>query len=175
MFAFEERARVLPTSDLEESPESKLRVIEIQEDFDLFHTVVYYMYTDRIAFSTDLQTQTPDGRGPKLCAAEDIYVVADMMLMEDLKSKTLDFLLLTCTVENITERVLGDFADTYKDVKDGYFKWFREHWTEVRDSQAYNTLFEGLGTDEEYDTEQVGELFRRYREVMQAAIFDHWP
>jgi len=142
--------------------------------FNLFLTALYYIYTCIIAFSTDLQIETPAIRGPKLCAAEDIYAVADMMLLDDLKSKALDFLLLTCTVENITERVLSDFAHTFKDVKDRYLKWFGDRWTEVRDSQVYNTLFNGLESSEEYDKEQVAELFRRYREVMRAAPINNW-
>src|SRR5438270_5664110 len=165
---------VASTSDSEDSSETNMRVIVIQEDFDLFHTALYYIYTGRIAFSTDLQIETPAIRGPKFCAAEDIYAVADMMLLDDLKSKALDFLLLTCTVENITERVLSDFAHTFKDVKDRYLKWFGDRWTEVRDSQVYNTLFDVLESDEEYDKEQVAELFRRYREVMRAAPINNW-
>ena len=79
------------------------------------------------------------------------------MCLEALKSKAFN---LTCTAENITERVLGDFAEDYKDIKDRYTRWFREYWKYVKESESRTRLFEIL-EGEECDKKRSRELFKR--------------
>jgi hypothetical protein len=171
---FKERVVLVLTSDsAEDSLEGESQAIEIEDDFDLFHTILYYIYTNRIKFSTNTEIKTPDLWDPKICSAEAIYAIVDRMCLEDLKSKAA--FNLTCTAEYITERVLGDFAEDYKDVRDKYTRWFREYWKYVKESESRTRLLEELEGEEECDKKGLRELFKRYRDNFQPVIFHLAP
>lgn len=123
----------------------KRRII-VEDDFDLFHNILYYIYTNRITFSTNLTLLTPPTL-PNLCTTEDIYQIADRLLLTELKHKALDFLASTCTIENITSRVLSKFAYLHEDVEDRYMEYFQKNWDIVKETEEFNKSFINMNGD----------------------------
>ena len=115
----------LKKSKFNPSADGKRHVV-IEDDYDLFHNVLYYIYTNRITFSTDLTIEPIGSTIPRLCGTEDIYGIANKMFLDDLKLKALDFINFNCTVENITHRLFSKFAYLYKDVGEMYADYFRD-------------------------------------------------
>jgi hypothetical protein len=138
--------------------------IKVEDDFDLLHNVLYYLYTDQISFATDLTYEPPEKHLPKLSPAEDIYAMADRLLLDELKAKAFDFLDRTCTVENITARIFSKFSMLYKEIGDIYVTYFCNNWEQVKTAKAYEEFFV---EKEEADTNDFIEFFRRYRVLME--------
>lgn len=138
----------------------------IEDDYDLFYAILYYIYTNQIIFSTDL-TMGPVGLGRRLCDAEDIYAIADRMFLNDLRLKALDFLSRTCTVENITGRLFGNFADLHKDVKETYAVYFQGNFRNIKESIEHQRFFEKLEAEGDWD--EIVRVFNQYRKVMSEA------
>lgn len=150
-------------------PVSLYQQKDTEEPFDLLHNILYYLYTDRITFSTNLASRTSlPSNLPKLCSAEAIYVTADRMFLTELKEKALQFLKLSCTTENIMARVLGSFADVYTDVGIIYTDYFRRNWDRVKVSDEwFEQVFEEL--EDGSEEKQLAE--KKFRKVMRGAVF----
>ena len=142
-------------------------MVNVDDDFDVLHNILYYLYTDQISFSTDLDASPFSKELPRFCSAEAIYAIADKMMLEDLKRKVLGFLESTCTVENITGRTMSEFASVYKPVGDLYAKFYRANWGKVRSSAAHSQFFSSKFEEEDMDGPEWRELFKRYRAVME--------
>ena len=97
--------------------------IEVEEDFHLFYNILHYIYQGRITFASDLKFFCENHpKRPNRSNVEDIYAIADRMLLEDLKRRAGSFLYHSCTIENIVDRlanptVLADVERIYQ----GYF------------------------------------------------------
>ena len=140
--------------------------VQVDDDFDLLHNILYYLHTNQISFGTDLTDDQPRAAHlPKLCPAEDIYAMADRLLLDDLKKKAFDFLKLTCSVENITARTMSKFARLYKDVGDMYATYYRMNWKQVKTTAAHREFF--AERDSEGDVKEIIALLKRYRVVME--------
>jgi hypothetical protein len=109
-------------------------------DFNLLHTILYYLYTDRITFGSNIKARISDDL-PKLCSTEDIYILADQMQLEELKTKALKFLELSCTPENITERIMSKFAELYPPVEEVFRNYFTENWAVIKDKREFKDYF----------------------------------
>jgi hypothetical protein len=145
------------------------RRIPMKDDFDLFHNVLYYIYTNRIYFTTDLSSMPAYEGAPNPCPAEELYSIADRLFLSDLKLKAINFLQLTCSPENITFRVLGKFAFLHDDIRKVYEEYFRENWHLIKHTSEHHEFFA-----ERLEEEDVGELvriIRCFRSIMKDAIF----
>ena len=130
------------------------RQIKIDDDFDLFHNILYYIYTDCIRFSSYL-TLSEGLHLPNICAPEDIYTLADRLLLDGLKAKALKFLQLTCTVTNITPRIMSKFADLYEDVATMYGSYFRSNWETIKCTTEFEQFFDDMDCEYEEISEGV--------------------
>ena len=139
--------------------------INAEDSYELLHTILYYIYTDRIAFGTNLEASLPPPF-PKLCSAEDVYMAADRMLLSELKYRALEFLKLSCTTGNIVTRVLSKFAELHEEVSESYAGYFRKHWDLVKGTENFSQCFSG---DDELD--EVLRINSRFRELMKGAVF----
>ena len=146
------------------------RKIKIDDDFDLFHNILYYIYTDCINFASDLMSS---GRRdvPKFCAPEDIYTLADRLLMEGLKTKALKFLQFTCTATNIIPRIMSKFADLHEDVANVYETYFRSNWGAIKCTAEFDQFFDDM--DAEYN--EISRIFEKFRKLMKDSSFDLAP
>jgi hypothetical protein len=143
------------------------RIIAMTEDFDVVHNVLYYVYTNRITFSTVASDEPQsDANQPNVCDAEDIFALAHRLDLEDLKKKALEFLGRSCTLRNITSRVFGQSASLYDEVGKVYEDYFKGNWAMIRDSAEFKNYIPLL---EESDPAEITRIFRRFRELFQNA------
>src|SRR5271156_5396112 len=53
-------------------------LVKVADAYDLLHNILFYLHTDIISFANDFGGDEESEQGfPKLCAAEDIYEIAD--------------------------------------------------------------------------------------------------
>jgi hypothetical protein len=136
------------------------------EEFNLLHTILYYLYTGHIIFCSNSET-TLSPELPKPCAIEDIYMAADRMLLGELKEKALGFLKLSCTPENIGPRVLSKFSELHENVASIYADYFRRNWDRIKGTKEFNKVF----TDMNGDLNEVLRINNKFRELMKDAVF----
>ena len=150
-----------------ETSSNPKRQIKIDDDFDLFHNILYYIYTDCINFSSDL-TWSDGVHSPNLCSPEDIYTLADRLLLDGLKAKALKFLKLTCTVTNITPRIMSKFADLHEDVANMYDSYFQSNWGAIKCTKEFEQFFDNM----DGDCEELARVFEKFRKLMKDSNFD---
>lgn len=142
----------------------------MEDDYDVVHNVLYYIYTNKITFSTvssEDSSNKPDM--PRNCDAEDIYALAHRLELENLQTKALRFLKSTCNVRNITTRVLSTFAMVYEDVGKAYEDYFKEHLGEVRGTTKFREYFSAV--EETGDLTEIRRVHKRFRELMEESNF----
>ena len=98
--------------------------------------------------------------------AEDIFKIAHLYDLPQLKETALHFLVETCNTGNIIERVFGKFALTYEEVSRAYATVFYYHWNEVKDLLEFEKFFEEL--EDQEDITRRTTVNRRYRELMRS-------
>jgi hypothetical protein len=140
------------------------RRISMMENFDIVYNVLYFVYTNRITFSTIVEEN--EGT-PKTCDAEDIYALAHRLDLENLKVKALGFLKQTCNCRNITERIFSKFTALYPEVDIVYSQFFQNHWQEICETSEFAKYFRNL--EDECDCVETHRNFRRFRELMKGA------
>jgi hypothetical protein len=148
------------------SSQNHKRPIDSEDDFDLLHNILYYIYTDRITFGTNLKA-THGTTHPKLCSAEDIYMTADRMFLIELKNKALNFLKLSCTTDNIATRVMSKFSELHQEVHESYAECFRKDWDRLKGRKEFDRLFDVVNDD----LDEVLRINSRFRELMKHAVF----
>jgi hypothetical protein len=148
------------------SQETNKRTLTVDDDFDLFHNILYYIYTDRIILATDLAFKPETG--PTLCKAEDIYAIADRMLLDTLQEKVLDFLVFCRTAEDITAHLFSQFAFLYPLVAKRYATFFKKNWSLVKNTAEFDEFFkENL----QEDADEILRVNERFRELMKESKF----
>ena len=137
------------------------------EDYDLLHNILYYLYTDHITFSTRVDISLPSIL-PKLCPVEDIYMVADRMLLGELKQKAFKFLELSCTPDNITSRLMSKFAELHDEVATVYQTYFRQNWDRIKNTEEFEQTFVEL---KDVEPQESWRIHAKFREMMKSAVF----
>jgi hypothetical protein len=83
-------------------------IISVNEfDFTTMHNLLYYLYTGCVNLhcpDPDAEVDNPDGY-PNEVDAFQLFLAANMYLIEDLESRCFHYLRSTCTSKNITERL----------------------------------------------------------------------
>jgi hypothetical protein len=125
--------------------QSPRRLVKILDDFDLFHIILFYLYTDRICFTT--MTETSQFDIPTTNDAEGIYAIAHRLMLDSLTVKALHFLESSCTPQNITARAFGKFGITHEVVGDVYDEYFMKHWDEVIQTKEFEGFFQAAEND----------------------------
>jgi hypothetical protein len=108
------------SESLIQSPNGK-RQVKIEEDFNLYQRVIYYIYTGRITLDTDFAYVRNH------CHAERVYHIADKLLLDTLKVKAPDFLYRTCTADYILYLLFSPLALLHKDVRRKYQEWLFDY------------------------------------------------
>jgi hypothetical protein len=139
------------------------RTIESIEDFELLHSVVYYLYTDKVCFTTAVVGEE-QGEIPE-CDAEAAYAIADRFQLEGLKAKARAFLLDTCCIINIVPRILGEFAFEYEELGRSYENIFFRLWDQVRDTDKLSKFL--LSLEESDDRGKASRANQRVWELMK--------
>jgi hypothetical protein len=83
------------SQDIQYLPTCTIHTIE---NFELLHSILYYLYTDKGCFTTFLEEKK--SQMPK-CNPEDVFAIANRFQLAELKEKALGFLIETCCPTNI--------------------------------------------------------------------------
>lgn len=127
-----------------------IRTLPAYDDFEVLHPILYYIYTDRIYFTTGTaELMSPHHNVPP-CNAEAAYRIAHLYGLVELGKKPLEFLLDTVDETNIIPQIFGEFALTYAAVGKSYEKIFCKFWNEIRATDEITGYFNELlaGDDE---------------------------
>jgi hypothetical protein len=157
---------------LSERRQMPIRIIKTIEPFEILYPVLYYLYTDRIWFTTRTAITLDEFiHGVPACSAEEAFAIADRFGLDELKEKSMAFLVDTCDESNVLSRVFGEFALMYDDIGRRYDSVFYRHWNSLRNSQELTEFFEGL----ENDTDEVRRLsiYRRCWKLMKGLVSNH--
>ena len=142
----------------------------MEEDFNVVHNVLYYIYTNRIKLSTVHSVDSkPENRAPKVCDAEDVYALAHRLDLMDLKTTVLGFLSRSCNPRNITSRVFSRFAYLYDEAGQVYDRYFKNVWRQIRKSKEFKEFF--VATEEGNNSKEIIRIFQKFRELVQEAKF----
>ena len=156
-----------PTSLGPSSPIGR-RVLFIQEDYELFHMVLIYLYTSRISFTTS-SSPFPSHAAttfqiPSTSNAEGIYAIAHRLGLEPLKAAAFHFLKSTTDLDNISERTFGEFACEHVSVGKWYDEWFLKRIAEIKMLQKFEDVFISRRRDwQEYDR-----VSTKYRKMIRS-------
>jgi len=129
--------------------------VNLPDDYYLFHTVLYYLYTDRICFTTDLDSENSSLHATD--DAEGIYAIAHRLLIDSLLAKSLKFIKDTCSPQNITGRAFGKVAAT--DIGKTYTEYLLDHWNEVIKDPSFEEFFAEIEGDQK-ESQRVNALLR---------------
>lgn len=161
----------------------------MEEEFDVVHNILYYIYTNRIIFSTIVPTTKdsdpsnepivtsaagrPDTKVkpkvlPRVTDTEDIFALAHRLDLVDLQKLALAFLGKTCNDENITSRVFSQFAAMYDEVAQVYDAYFKEGWPRVAHSNEFKEYFAIM--EEENNSQEIIRIFAKFRELVLEAV-----
>ncbi len=149
--------------------------IQVEEDFDLFHNILHYIYQGRITFASDLSFLWENHpKRPKRSNVEDIYAIADRMLLNDLKRRAGMFLYHSCSIENIMDRLAN--PSVRDDVMQIYQGYFLDNFESIeRNSKRFKEMFSNSQGDRELTIavyEIVYEAFAKYhRKLKQSQIW----
>ena len=130
-------------------------VVNLPDDYDLFHTILYYLYTDRISFTTDLDNCNSNPHATD--DAEGIYAIAHRLLISPLLDKCIKFLVDTCSPQNITARAFGKVAATYEAIGKTYQTYLLDHWNDVIQDPSFEEFFAEVKGEE---SQRVNALLR---------------
>jgi len=146
------------------SPNSPLRrAVLIDEDFELFHLVLFYEHTKRICFVHSTE--------PFICGdiqttdAEGVYRIAKKRSIPSLQRKALHFLEATCNVENITSRTFSPFAAEHREIGFLYDAYFIQHWEEVKKSSSFKDFWQTLEAERD-DLKEYSRVNKKFREMV---------
>lgn len=139
------------------------RLVKVPDDFDLFHIVLFYLYTDRICFTTTPEKQFDI---PVTDDAEGVYAIAHRLMLDSLASKAVKFLEHTCTSRNITSRSFGIFALSHEPVEEVYDDFFMENWDEVIQTKEFEEFFKEM----ENDPEEYVRINNKLRDMIRSRV-----
>src|SRR5271168_2644746 len=87
-----------------------IRTLPPHDKFEVLYPTLYYIYTDRVCFTTaPIQNASTLYNVPP-CDPESAYRLGDLLGLDQLKSSALAFLLETTDETNIISRIFGEPA-----------------------------------------------------------------
>jgi len=78
---------------------------------------------------------------PYPCSAKAVYRLADKLGLVELKARAFEHITKSLTVENVPYEVFSTFSATFEVVRKVEVKYFLDHWTEIRSSDAMRSVW----------------------------------
>ena len=127
----------------------KRRIRMMPEDnFDLYKKLLVFIYSSKITFNSE--TVSSD-HSPYLCEAEEIYAIADRLVLSGLISLSLNFLSRSCTTKNIVTRLFGRLSLQHDAIRKIYADFSYEHGEELFQEGALEEFFEKLKEEDDVE------------------------
>ena len=117
------------------------RSIDVEEDFDVLHSIIYYLYTGQITFDDDPSSSVST---PKVTDPGIIYSAADRFLLPELKDKAYNFFISTLDVKNITSRVFDEQLTLHTEVDEVCSSFFKIRVGDIMETSEYKEFFAEL-------------------------------
>jgi len=132
------------------SPSSpRRRSIFVQENFELFHLVLFYLYTEQITFVDSPSSISQISECNVVHEAEPVYAIAHRLMIDSLKEKAAHFLKATTNLGNISQRTFSRFALEHEALGAWYDEYFLEKWEDIKVREEFQGLFKDLADDME--------------------------
>jgi hypothetical protein len=142
--------RLLSQADSEsiQTTQIRRRIVTITDDFDLFHALLFYVYTDKICFTADPESFRGEfGNCHLISDGEAMYALAHRLLFDSITSKALVYLQTTCNIHKITACVFGSFGTLHEAVGTIYYNYFMGNWSQVIKTPEFEKVFDKLKED----------------------------
>jgi BTB/POZ domain len=144
-----------------------VQTLKAHEPFEVLHPILYFLYTDRVCFTTaPIEEATVIHQVPP-CDAEQAYRIGDMLELPQLKSKALEFLVDTADATNIISRVFGEYALKYDEIGKAYEGVFYRCWNDLKKGEVLKQYFRDL---REEDEAKKNDVTMRCLHIMQGLI-----
>jgi hypothetical protein len=144
-----------------------VQTLKAHEPFEVLHPILYFLYTDRVCFTTaPIEEATVIHQVPP-CDAEQAYRIGDMLELPQLKSKALEFLVDTADATNIISRVFGEYALKYEEIGKAYEGVFYRCWNDLKKGEVLKQYFRDL---REEDEAKKNDVTTRCLHIMQGLI-----
>jgi hypothetical protein len=119
------------------------------EDFDLvtMKNLLYFLYTGRVNLHKTSRCTGPTHpeNYPEPVDAFAMYRAANMYLLPDLEDRCYRYLSMTCSPENVCERLLGNLdCNCYPKLRKAYFDYLIQNFNEVKSSKGWKHLGHNL-------------------------------
>ncbi|VDB84639.1 unnamed protein product [Peniophora sp. CBMAI 1063] len=88
-------------------------------------------------------TELNPGR-PLPCSAKAVYRLADKLGLRELRERAFEHIKNGLTVENVPYEVFSTFSATYEAVRKVEVKFFLDHWTQIRTSEAMRNVWQQI-------------------------------
>jgi len=110
---------------------------------------------------------------PRAANANEIYRLAELMSLTDLKTRVYHYLLSTCSVDNIFERLFDPYCQArgHAPVRAVYRHFLAANWDNVRSSGQWPALLRRYRRTQREDEAQY--LLEAICEILNAVTWDH--
>jgi BTB/POZ domain len=114
-------------------------------DFVTMHNLLYFLYTGYVNLHHDPDSvqsdlRNPDGY-PDVVDAFSMYRAANMYLLEELEDRCYRYLVLTCSPENICERLFGNPACIHYDkIRNSLLEYVAKNYDTIKMSKEWEDM-----------------------------------
>jgi hypothetical protein len=152
--------------------------------FTDYHNILYYIYTGSLnlrfpsANTKDLRPMSAGtvygGAGfPRPANVNEIYRLAGMMNLTELQTRAYHYLMSTCSVDNIFDRLFDPYCkhSTHAPVRSVYQHFLARNWDKVRSSGQWGNLLRRYRSTQRDDEAEY--LLEAMCEILNAVTWDH--
>jgi hypothetical protein len=167
------------------------KVIPVQNArFTDYHNILYYIYTGslNLRFPPSTKEARPLSGGgvtngafgweavatfPRAANPNEIYRLAGMMGLVELQTRAYHYLMSTCSVDNIFDRLFDPYckAVAHAPVRTVYQQYLARNWEQVRSSGQWVTLLKRYRATQRED--EADYLLEAMCEILNAVTWDH--
>ncbi|KAJ7838549.1 hypothetical protein B0H13DRAFT_2419353 [Mycena leptocephala] len=109
--------------------------------FKTWRSLLYYLYTSKLSFSSAPPLARNEYRIPQ-CSAKSMYRLADKLGLDELKSISLSSIKTNLTPENVIQQVFSEFTSRYSEVQDIEVEFVLNNFPALR--EEIDNILDGL-------------------------------
>ncbi|KAI0263963.1 hypothetical protein BC834DRAFT_924778 [Gloeopeniophorella convolvens] len=107
---------------------------------------------------------------PAPCSAKAVYRLADKLGLVELKARAFEHITKSLTVENVPYEVFSTFSATFEVVRKVEVKYFLDHWSDIRGSDAMRNVWHQIRLGRHPGFEEVWPLIATHLEFKPQII-----
>jgi hypothetical protein len=171
------------------SHSSNRKIIQITNArFNDYHNILYYIYTGSLNLRyppSNVKDRPLSSAGaysgwdtvtigfPRSANVNEIYRLAGLMGLSELQTRAYHYLMSTCSVDNIFERLFDPYCKvaTHAPVRGVYQQFLARNWDAVRSSGQWANLLRRYRNTQRDDEAEY--LLEAMCEILNAVTWDH--